>query len=529
MSTNTVSNNEYLKKHRFADSYDVIVVGGGVGGLSGALNAAKRGKSVLVLEQHNLPGGFATSFVRGKYEWEATVHEIFCIDDPDKAGPTRIELDELGVDYDLRRVPEAYTLVCPSKGIDISIPTNVEGAIDTIDRAVPGYLKEVARYFKVTGQFYNGINYFNDCVNKGTKPNVFTFVKNYPYLIRYASKTVKEVEKDFKLPEKIWDIIYAYWCYLGPALDEETFVQWAYAFYGYISTGAYVPGRRSYDFVRAFEDAIRKNGGQVEMNCRVNKIHVKDGKIQGVSLYDGTFIKTHYIMCNTHAETVYAKMIEPKSEVPEFSIKKTNANVNSCSAITLYLGLKCNPKDIGIDKYDYFIADTTDTAVVHDSWYTLDKTKLVSAICLDSAVPGTTGDGICQISITGLLMGEEWKKVTPENYFEIKDRMAKELLDMWLNGTGIDIRPYIEEVEMCTPETWSRYASAYQGQVFGYEQSPWNSLLTRNLAADDEQKKEIHGLFYVGGPSNIGHGYGGSIKSGAQVIAKIEKEMEEDN
>ena len=158
MSTNTVSNNEYLKKHRFADSYDVIVVGGGVGGLSGALNAAKRGKSVLVLEQHNLPGGFATSFVRGKYEWEATVHEIFCIDDPDKAGPTRIELDELGVDYDLRRVPEAYTLVCPSKGIDISIPTNVEGAIDTIDRAVPGYRKEVARYFKVTGQF--GPNHF---------------------------------------------------------------------------------------------------------------------------------------------------------------------------------------------------------------------------------------------------------------------------------------------------------------------------------------------------------------------------------
>lgn len=99
---------------------------------------------------------------------------------------------------------------------------------------------------------------------------------------------------------------------------------------------------------------------------------------------------------------------------------------------------------------------------------------------------------------------------------------------MWTYGTGIDLTPYIEEVEMVTPETWSRYASAYQGQVFGYEMSPWNSLLTRNLAAKEEQKKEIHGLFYVGGPSNIGHGYGGSLKSGAQVIEKIEEEMEED-
>ena len=45
---------------------DIVVVGAGNAGLSAALHCATEGKKVLLIEQHNLPGGCATSFVRGR-------------------------------------------------------------------------------------------------------------------------------------------------------------------------------------------------------------------------------------------------------------------------------------------------------------------------------------------------------------------------------------------------------------------------------------------------------------------------------
>ena len=48
--------------------FDAVVIGSGTGGLSAALSLATAGKKILLLEQHNMPGGCATSFVRGRFD-----------------------------------------------------------------------------------------------------------------------------------------------------------------------------------------------------------------------------------------------------------------------------------------------------------------------------------------------------------------------------------------------------------------------------------------------------------------------------
>ena len=54
-------------------TYDVIVIGAGNGGLAAAANCAKAGLSTLLLERHNIPGGSASSFVRGRLYSSRTI------------------------------------------------------------------------------------------------------------------------------------------------------------------------------------------------------------------------------------------------------------------------------------------------------------------------------------------------------------------------------------------------------------------------------------------------------------------------
>jgi len=53
------------------DDYDAIVVGAGLGGMTAASLLAKRGLSVLMIDQQNKPGGSCTSFKREDHIFDA--------------------------------------------------------------------------------------------------------------------------------------------------------------------------------------------------------------------------------------------------------------------------------------------------------------------------------------------------------------------------------------------------------------------------------------------------------------------------
>ena len=58
------------------NNFDVIIIGGGLGGLTAGAKLAKEGKKVCLIEQHSIPGGCATTFKRKDFIMEVGLHEM---------------------------------------------------------------------------------------------------------------------------------------------------------------------------------------------------------------------------------------------------------------------------------------------------------------------------------------------------------------------------------------------------------------------------------------------------------------------
>ena len=146
------------------DSYDVIVIGAGNSGLAAATRVLGAGKTCLVCEQHNIPGGFATSFVRGRFEFEASLHEFNGIGTPEQPGSTRQLFEQLGVADKIEwiQLKDAYHLISEAEGYDWVMPFGADAFAEANERLVPGGGQIIREFFALCEQIRNAMGYLSE-------------------------------------------------------------------------------------------------------------------------------------------------------------------------------------------------------------------------------------------------------------------------------------------------------------------------------------------------------------------------------
>ncbi len=125
-------------------TFDIIIIGSGLGGLAAGAKLAKEGKKVCIIEQHNIVGGCATTFRRKDFTVEVGLHEM---DGPDKDDIKVKIFKELNVfkNVEFIKVPEFYRFIHGQT--DVVIPGNKEEAIRLLIEKFPHEKTGIEKFF----------------------------------------------------------------------------------------------------------------------------------------------------------------------------------------------------------------------------------------------------------------------------------------------------------------------------------------------------------------------------------------------
>lgn len=504
------------------NKYDAVVVGSGCAGLAAALELVTAGKKTLIIEKHNLPGGCASSFCRGRFEFEPSLHELCGIGTESDPGEVRMMMDRFDVNVRWQRVDDCFRCISTySDGtpMDVTLPAGVDAFIDKTEEYVPGSRAKMREFFDLLTEIRNLIDYLDS-----PKISPSYIIKTYPNVFKTAGYSTSEVFDALGLPEKCKDILSVYWSYLGVDLKRLSFFHYAAMVYSYVSKGAYIPTHTSHEISNAMIERFRALGGEIRFNCRAERFLFDNGRCCGVATNEGD-IKADTVLANINPDIIYGKMM-PKMLVPEREKKLSTARDREFGArmFTVYLGLNKTPEALGIKDYSIFLADSANSESEYNKLRSIDTNNYSIFLCYNIANPEASPEGTSMCSFTTMFTSaEDWNNISDEEYFKVKNKLAKKIIANFEKKTGIEISPYIEEISIATPLTFARYLGVPEGSVYGYMTKDWDSMLSRT--ASQAADFPVKGLKPIGTSGMRGDGYSSTYMCGSIVAKAAIKEL----
>jgi prolycopene isomerase len=495
-------------------AYDVIVIGAGNGGLTAAAKLAQEGLNVLLLERHNIPGGAATSFCRGRFEFEVALHQLSGLGTPEKPGLLRLQLDKLGVMEDLEfvEISDLYH-VATVDGFRITLKTSRDQTIAVLKDKFPHEKDAIQSYFDLMA------SYANDMIGAFIFRDPEPSRQKYPNLYKYALRNSMDILDEYFSDPLLKAVLSVYWGYIGVPPPRLAFAYLSMVFFQYLEFKPYHVKGGSQALSNAIFNKFVTNGGIARFNCGAKKIIVQDGQIKGVMTDDDDEIATKFVVSNISPVATYNHLMDREHVPEEVSIEMKSRNL-STSAFTLFIGFDCEPEQLGIRESTNFLMSSTDISdSLLDRMNQIDiRDELMVLSCYDVSDPEFSPPGTCQANVVTLKYGEPWLRIRRRQYYDVKFRCADTMLKR-VYEIYPEAKNHVEEIEVGTPLTHMRYLGHPLGAIYGYE------MLTKDsLFFQPGRYSPIGGLSFVGGWAGD-NGFEPTLRSGISAAKSIIKRM----
>jgi phytoene dehydrogenase-like protein len=485
----------------------VIIIGGGIAGLSAGIYSAMNGFDTEILEMHSVAGGQCTAWDRKKYRFDYCLHWL--------VGTSKGAFHEIWKETNvINSQTEIVNHEIHSRILDRE--RNEFYIYSNIDRWEK-YLLEIAPEDEIPIKKMCKEMRKSALLEPFSLPpelrSPFDYIRILPQMLpvtnvvrKFGRLTCKEYFDKLKFKsEKIKSVFYSMY-------GERNFSALAFIFmlgWFHQKNAGYIIGG-SYPLAQRMVDKFESLGGKLSYKRRVEKIIVENDVTQGVVLTDGTRIVADYVISAADGYSTIYKMLDAKYVSKQIDFAYKNWELFT-PLVQVSFGIDQNIKTEGP-----IIINLSKELMIG-------RTRLENgySVMNYSHDPTMAPEGKSVIVMRYDSPWKLWENLEGEEYKNEKLQIEKDttaLLEKEFPG----ISSFIEVVDIATPKTDVKYTGVKDGAYEGFMPSKENMMKSLKMKLPKLQN------FYMAGQwLSPGGGIPPSAQTGkwaVQLICKKEKQ-----
>ena len=489
-------------------TFDVIVIGSGIGGLVTATQLAAKGANVLVLERYLIPGGSAGYFDRDGYRFDVGASMIFGFG---KQGTTNLLTRALdAVNVNLETIPDFVQIHYHLPGgLEVKVHRDYEKFLQELTAKFPHEREGIRRFYDECRQVFNCLNAMEllSLEELGYLTRVFF---QHPLaclgLVKYLPQNAGDIARRYiKDPALLKFIDIECYCWSVVPADRTPMINAGMVFSDRHYGGINYPKGGVGNIAQKLVEGLEKAGGKIEYKARVTEITLEKGKATGVKLANGKIYRARRIVSNATRWDTFEKLL-PAETMPAAEKKWQTRYQKSPSFLSLHLGVEATILPLGTDCHHIILED----------WERMEASEGTIFVSIPTLLdPSLAPDGYHIIhSFTPSWM-EDWQGLSPRDYEAKKEERAERIIDR-LEKVFPGLEAGLDFQEVGTARSHRRFLGRADGT---YGPIPKRKLL--GLLGMPFNRTSIPGLYCVGDSTFPGQGLNAVAFSGFACAHRI--------